>query len=343
MVLFSRKFLFGSILIAVGIFWFYASVNMVLPYYSLGNGGNLDSPAFSWMGSGLENKLIFLLTHPLEVLEKIFVKEKIIYLMLIFGALGFIPLLRPDILLISLPILGISLLSATGYHGVDNHYTAGLIAPLTIAFAESLPRARVIWSRLKFPRGLFTGLLLAGLFTVHFLNAPSPLGKLFWFQQTWPYHWSAFWPTERDAMIKQAISKHIPTDPDVVVSSQNTVNWEPLSRRKYFFPFPIGSFEAYGVIHRDDRESKDLWEFVKNRQFIAPDIQQFQADFIVLDLKRPWFVVDRGCLWAHGKCQNNEKTANEYLNLVEKTKNTHKVLFEEDGFLILSRFKEGLS
>jgi uncharacterized membrane protein len=34
LILFSRKFLFGSILIAVGIFWFYVSVNMVLPGFS---------------------------------------------------------------------------------------------------------------------------------------------------------------------------------------------------------------------------------------------------------------------------------------------------------------------
>lgn len=340
LILFSRQFLFGSILIGVGIFWFYVSVNMILPYYSMGTGGNLDSAAFSWMGNGLVDKLTFMMTHPLIVLGNILVKEKLIYLTLIFGALGFIPLLRPDILLVSLPILSISLLSASGnYHGVDNHYTAGLIAPLMIAFAESLPRARSIWSWIKFPRGLFTGLLLTGLFTVHFLNSPSPLGKLFWFQQTWPYHWTVFWPTERDAMIKRAITKYIPTDPDVVVSSQNTLNWEPLSRRKYFFPFPIGVFEPYGVIHKDNREGKDFREFVTKGKFIAPEIKKFPADFIVLDLKRPWFVVDRGCLWAHGKCQNNEKVAREYLNLVEKTRNTHRMIFEEDGFLIFSRLR----
>ena len=60
------------------------------------------------------------------------------------------------------------------------------------------------------------------------------------------------------------------------------------------------------------------------------------ADYVVLDIKRPWFLLDKGCDWLYGKCTDN-KLAKEYLEWVEKTRKIMQVVFERDGFIILQR------
>ena len=327
-----KVYFYGVCLIVFGFGYFYIATSYIIPLYSGGQVAWLKSEAFSWLGSSISEMLWYMLTHPIEIIVEIFTTPgKVIYLVALFGALGFIPLLKPAPLIVALPILAISLLSRhEGYYGLGHHYTAGLIAPMIFAFAGGLPRAKMIWQRVgvggfRLPVKWFVPVLVTGLVAAHVALAPSPIGRLFWSDKVWAYSYQAYIPTERDAMIKQAIADFVPTDPEVVVSIQNTVNWAPLVQRRHFLLFPQGITEGQQVPFF----GKGLW---------PPEVEwkPVMADYVVLDLKRPWFLVDKGCEWLYGKC-TNEEMAEKYLDWVAKSREVMHVVFEKDGFLILSR------
>ena len=251
--------------------------------------------------------------------------------MALFGALGFIPLLKPGPLIVALPILAISLLSQhEGYYGLGHHYTAGLIAPMIFAFIGGLPQAKIIWQRVGFTTKWFFPVLITFLVVTHVALAPSPIGRLFWSDKIWSYSYKAYIPTDRDLMIKQAIVDHIPSDPDVTISIQNTVNWAPLVQRRHFLLFPEGVVGKVKVpIFTKAQWSQQIeWKMV-------------EADYVVLDENRPWFLIDQSCKWLYGRC-TDESMAAKYLEQVEKSRKIMDVAFEEDGFLILKRTDSGL-
>jgi hypothetical protein len=47
----------------------------------------------------------------------------------------------------------------------------------------------------------------------------------------------------------------------------------------------------------------------------------------MLDLKKPWFINDRGCITKEEK--------KEFFNLFSKAKKYYKIMFKKDGFYIL--------
>ena len=121
------------------------------PFISITGGWDLVSQntALGWLGNSKQEIILFLITNPYSVLLEIVTnQEKVKYFLYILVALGFIPLLRPIILLPAIPILLISLLSnIPEHHAYNTHYTAGLIAPLIMAFSEGLPIARKLWDK----------------------------------------------------------------------------------------------------------------------------------------------------------------------------------------------------
>lgn len=84
----------------------------------------------------------------------------------------------------------------------------------------------------------FYVLLALWILAGHVIPSPSAISRLFWSDKVWSYSWRAYVPTEREAMMKVAMLKYIPADPDVSVTTQNTVNWYYLADRKVYAPFP---------------------------------------------------------------------------------------------------------
>jgi uncharacterized membrane protein len=250
----------------------------------------------------------------------------LIYLLVLFGALGFIPLLRPGPLLVAIPIVAISLLSRLpNYYGIGHHYTAGLLAPMIFAFIGGLPRARKISEKMRLPSKWFVPMLITGLLAVHIALAPSPIGRLFWSSKIWSYHFEAYLPTARSAMIKNAIRENIPLG-SAAIAVQNTLNWAPLAERYDYFVFPEG---VTNHVIRPTELSGTSWPLVVEWRPIL-------ADYVLLDSKRPWFLFDQGCEWVYGKC-SNQAAATEYLEWVTRVRQLMEVIFEEDGFVILHR------
>jgi uncharacterized membrane protein len=341
MLVIRKHRLAGFILILGGLSYFFIATHYLIPYFSMGERGGLDSSAFSWLGHSLTDMILFILTKPHIVLAEIISDNaKILYLFCIFGSLAFIPLLRPGILIVALPVIAIALLSRVGnYTGLYYHYTAGLIAPLIMAFAEGLPTARKIWSRLSFQKIPFIPLLFICPLAIHIPLAPSPLSYTFLVKDSWAYSYRAYIPTQRDKMIKEAIHLHVPSEPEVAVSAQNTVNWGYLADRNNYLPFPMGVLEPHRVLMGTNRSLAGLWEFIKTGKMTKAKTKRIWADYVVLDLKRPWFINDQGCSWKNGQCKNKGEFTSKFLALTQRTKELFNTVFEKDGFFVLARKK----
>jgi hypothetical protein len=322
------------------------------------------------MGQSTGQILTYVVTHPMAILlEVLSTPGKVAYLFVVFGLLAFIPLMAPSYLIPTLPLLAIAMLSRLpNYYDYNSHYTAGLIIPVLFAFIHGLPKANVMWIKVtmwglqkvlihrhqnalyqndhanaylttgggkeaKLSRVFYLSIalwILAG----HMMISPSPISRLFWSDKVWSYSWRAYIPTERNAMMKTAILQYIPADANVSVSTQNTVNWHHLALRKVYMPFPFGVDTPRSAVDYSNRDLLGLLRFASIGE-VAPVITYNRyADYVVLDLKRPWFIIDKGCDWLYGACRNDEMAA-KFLRLVNETRQRYDTLFDRDGFMIL--------
>jgi len=305
----------GIFLIVFGSIYFYIVVDTTIPYFTNGQRPIFDSAAYSWLGGAFSENLYNLFVNSIKILEDVFTTPmKVFYIIAILSALAFVPLLSPLELIPAFPLLAISLLSQhNSYYGIGNHYTAGLIAPLMVAFILGLPRYYMLSKKIITTPRYNSSFLFALIIFFHIMLSPSPLSRLFWTDKVWQYGVSAYVHTSRDTMIKDAIMKYIPIDQHVVVSVQNTVNLSHLVHRDNALVFPDG-VTGNNVINE-----------IKKK-----------ADYVVIDMERPWFLLDKGCQWVYGECKNY-KSALDYKNSVEHTMKIMDTIFEKDNFFILKR------
>jgi uncharacterized membrane protein len=377
----------GLWLIFAGMGYFYFLTKYVFSYFSLdGVGLNISIGPFGWLGSNPWEIIQTIFTTPHVIIwDIITTPSKLMYLSIIFNLLASISLLRPVFLIPTLPLLAISMLShLPNFYNASNHYTAGLIIPVMIAFVHGLPRAEKIWewilmwmskrlgtvkmvlpsnivdsssfqpSSVEKNRGLlrpvgkafstakgrqqiFYLLLFSWILAGHIWLSPSPISRLFWSDQVWSYNWRIYIPTERDEMMKVAMKKYIPADYYVSVTTQNSVNWGHLAHRQIYLPFPLNITEPHEMMDWSNRTLKGFWEFVRTG-IKPPDIMLDKyADYVVLDMKRPYFLVDKGCNWVDGKCRNNKTMEKKFLEWVDLMRSLYDTVFEKDGFTILQR------
>jgi len=254
-----KKFLLGAIITISSVLFFYTVTHKLMPAYSSGLRGALDASAFSYMGNSLQEIFFYLLTHFLDIIEDIFVNyHKFVYFISLFGPFAFCCFLSPLELIPALPILTISFVSRLpNYYSVMSHYSAGVIAPLTIAFFYSLPRLYKLLSKIRMSKRAINCLLLMCMLLFHILVSPSPISLTFWVRKcVWPYYHTAYFPSGRDIEIWRAIKNYIPHDVNIKVSYQNFVNCGHLAQRKKIFVYPQGLDKT---------------------------------DYVVIDLKRPYF------------------------------------------------------
>jgi len=363
----GRLVVLGALLAFWGGSWFYIATHWLMPYFGDGGPGALQSGAFSWLGSSLSEMVWTSVSRPDRVLAEIFsTPGKLVYLGVVFGLLAFVSLLRPAVLIVALPLFMIAMLSRLdNYYDYANHYTAGTIVPVVVAFRDGLPIARrcfaslVVWLMSKLERHylhhptfstwkkfsiwifsnerqMFSAMLFSWLIVGHWMFASSPISRLFWSDKVWSYSWHAYMPTEREVMMKRAMLKYIPVDPDVSITTQNTVNWYHLAHRKVYLPFPLGVDTPHKVMDQSNRNTLGLWHYVRTGAMPPAITYTRYADYVVLDLKRPWFIIDKGCDWLYGACRNNEIAA-KFLRLVDETRQRYCTVFERDGFMILMK------
>jgi uncharacterized membrane protein len=274
----------GLIGAAAGAFWFWFCITVLQPEFAPAGNASQAQPSFAWLGSGPLEMIGSILSHPIDIATATLSDPlKVKYLLALLGALAFVPLLAPLELIPALPILALSLLSRHPNHvSLDSHYTAGLIVPLILAFAAGWDKINAIGHG-RWRQGakiLATGIVLAG----HVALSPSPFSRLFLTDKVFSYGYSAYLPDARTQSLRAALEEHIPSDPEAVVSVQNSVFTHRLAARHYFGPFPIGvaSPGLYPIPKRTGRKGT-VW-----------------AQYVVLDFKRPWYVGEDGCGWRAG-------------------------------------------
>lgn len=363
----KRKLLVGALwLIVVGSGYFFLATHYLIPYYGFSDGqGFHGGTAFGWLGNSLTEMASTIVTQPQAVIHDIITTlGKLKYLGVVFGLLAFIPLLRPIFLIPALPMLAIAMLSQVSDHyDYNSHYMAGVIMPVMAAFVLGLPKAENIWMGLygKFARPIscpaspssalvmalpeerlaswrrfFYLVLGTWVLAGHMLLSPSPISRLFWSDKVWTYSWRAYVPAKRDAMIKMAIERYIPGDPKVSVATQNTVNWGHLAHREVYLYFPLGIAEPYKLMGERHQTWDGFLSFLRTGYKPKNISRDRYADYVVLDLKRPYFLADRGCLWLYGAC-TDKKMEKNFLSWVAYTQSIYDTIFEQDGFMILRR------
>lgn len=325
----------GFTTLVIGLVWFWLATAKLIPFFTMDQIVGIDGGAFAWIGGdGLLGKLAFLLTHPLTTLGHVLGDpRKWRYILALLGSLAFLPLLASRPLLVALPTLFLSLLATRpDYYSITNHYTAGLVAPAVMSFAMALRiTAGMAWLR-RTRLDRLAGLLAAVLVGAHVLLSPSPLSVGFWLRGG-P---AVYFPSERDTRIIRTLEARLPDSDDVPVVSQNSLNWGKASGRFFHNSFPLAVFEPHRAQDMRGATLAQLARFVATGEKPAFPVTERLAEYIVLDLKRPWFVVDKGCEWRNGACRD-PAMAERFLLDVEAARALFDTVVEDDGFLLLKR------
>jgi len=191
------------------------------------------------------------------------------------------------------------------HYWIQYQYTASVIAPVFIAliyglkFLNGREESLRSWFKKHLKINLDKNQLLkTSLCTILAISlyynvvlSPSPISVLFWKNLRENYYKTSYVITERDRVLNDAIRRFIPQNSSVV--SQNMVNNSYLAHRREYYPFP---------------------------QHIE------SADYVVLDQKRPHYIVDK---------LDEEEYEKEFNKLLK----SHQIVFSYDGIYIFKRVK----
>ena len=298
-IIVHKRYGVGSFILILSLVSFVLITQVIMPQVSGGSYGGGFAGSFSYLGENTFEIIKNLLAHPWILIKESLNVDKMGYLVFIFMPLMWIPLISPFALLSSLPALVISLLSRLpNYYGIHHQYTASVIPGLFISFVYALisvGKSHQTRRRERNPsRGNIIGPILGAVFCVslyyNIILSPSPLSLNFWKKDHHSlYYKESFISTTRDRILGKAIKEHIPSTGSV--SSQNALNSAHLAHRDKFYPFPKGVG---------------------------------QVDYVVVDLKRPHYIIDK----------INKKEFKEALGEIEKA---YQIVFSHDGIYIFQK------
>ena len=106
--------------------------------------------------------------------------------------------------------------------------------------------------------------------------------------------------------------------------------------RKIFRVFPDGAIEK-SKYYTQKLTLRQLIEFMRTGKTHRVNIVNKFADYVVLDLKRPWFNGDQACEWVSGQCKSGTGFKSSFMELVEKTMKNFEIIFKQDEFIIFQR------
>jgi len=253
-----------------------------------------------------------------------------------FGTLLFLPLLRPKFLVPALPALACILFACRDAADITGPATAGAAGALFFAFCEVLGPIRELSRQSGISARHFGTGLVGLLLLLHVLVAPSPLSRWFLTNGSFAFGMDAYAPTARDATILSAILHSVPEDDAVTVVSQNTLNWGALAERRHYASFPSGVFSPYPVRDLSHVTWKDFWKFCRTGKTDHLPVRLWLAQYVLLDLTRPWCVLDRQCPFDGQRC-TNQTVARDFNMLVIEARQAMDTIYDQGGFIILRR------
>ncbi len=325
----------GMLVCFAGVFWFWLARAKLVPFFTPEPVLAAESWEYAWIGGqGALSRFWWLVSHPLDVAGHVFADPgRGVFLLALLGSLAFLPLLSPGPLVVAFPVLALCLLSARPVRfDMPTAFTAGLVAPLVVAMAQALPVARDMVESRRARVDRWAGLLLLVLVGAHVLFAVSPLSTYFWRSGGI----AAIWPNARDTRIIRALEQHLPEDDTVSVASQNSLNWGKAAARGFIGSFPVGVFQPWPTQDSSRANWSDFRRFVLTGERPGYPVRDNHAEYVILDLKRPWYLGDRGCDWDGSAC-GDSAVGREFSQAVERTRREFDVVVEDDGFLLLKR------
>ncbi len=260
-LLFKKEYKIGifGIVTSIATFWFVSHIigpdfyrysNVLLEEWPKGESSPFPTMYRKW-GDSYIHMIWYILTHPLEVLEFITEKYRLIYMFVAFAPLAFLSLLSPSILLLTIPGFSISLLSTQPEkYMVYHHYSAMVIMPIFIAAIVGLGKIK----RKKFL------LIVMAIMTlvVSWAYAPTPNGRYFYWTKINDYGYDKYILTKRQKQKKEAIKQFIPDKYLISVSFNPQIYCARLGHRRIVRTFPDtgADFVVVEMERVEDRNKK---------------------------------------------------------------------------------------
>jgi uncharacterized membrane protein len=265
------------------------------------------------------------------------IMRKLIFVFFLLSPFLFLPIFQWKEFIPAIPPFAIQLLSTQVLHyNPESQYTAGIVSPIIIGFLFFVNRIQRSLGE-RYATAVLVMVLIMML-SANIARSPSPLSINFW-NQRWSHMWNytIYKDGAHERVIREAIKRYIPSDPEVTVSTQNNLNWGFLAHRRYYFCFPYSVIRPEMVQDFSSRNFKGLLQYILYGSAEPKRFNKVWADYVVLDMKRPWFIGDKGCVWEDDRCRDVDPVAEEFLKLVQQMKEKYETVFEKDGVVILKR------
>jgi uncharacterized membrane protein len=241
----DKKFILTPILLSL--FWIFICFYLVIPYFNQGQMRLMDF--YSHLGSNLPEIAFSPVLKPLKVLVYIFRPVNLMYLLLLFVPLTFVPFLGFEFIAVLSPFLLQHLLSSRFTdQSLTYHYTAEMLPFIFLALIYGLKKM----GRLNMLSPFFSLMLL--VFALFYAIYLGPLVQLAENHDTLK--------VERLDYERINLIRRIPKDSGVIASFDFLSR---LSHRKYLFPF-------INII-------KGLYPYSSREFFVPPSVDYALIDF----------------------------------------------------------------
>lgn len=272
----------GTAAMALGVAWFIVAVYVIIPHFNP-EGRSPYLGAYSHLGQGPIGIIKSAIIDPISVIRALLTREKLVYLRDLFLPVGFLSLLGPQVLFLSLPTLGIILLSSDPqvFTLEKFHYASPLVPVVVISavYGAACLRER-LGGRLGMPSGkwvyVISGFVLLCSVLYHGARGFTPLGGNFSLPQV----------TDHDRVASELVAM-VPQE--AIVSAQSRLN-PHLSQREKIYMFPRVEDAEYVFFD----VTADSWPIHPNDQWRLFESLVTEEGFGVLAAKDGYVLLRRG-------------------------------------------------
>jgi uncharacterized membrane protein len=278
-----RQRLLGAMAFVGGMAAFYVVTFHLLQFNAVSEGQFMMRRYYPELSAVAAEDTSAVFANMAGVTQRLGEEHKLLYLHGLFVPLALLPFLAFSELIPAIPSLAISLLSANpNVASIESQYSASVVGPAFAATVGALATLmRGPWVRAG-PVPTLGGLVVFNLF-VSFGLAPSVLSLNFW-NPLWGGRWQeAQYRPDRQTILDQA-APLVPTDPEVMLVTQNDVNSDRLAHRYNFFAFPYGIAQADYVLLDTARQPYVYWKWDPRRyQALVRDLRADPAYRLIFD------------------------------------------------------------
>jgi len=298
-------------------------LDFLIPDYFFNSLGN---SVYSGSGSNIYYRLLNIISNISNIFLDI---DKIKYILLLLSFFVFIPIISLLPLVVALPIILISLLSNNpGYYSISNHYTAGIIIPLAVSFYYGYNKLLK-----RFNISIYKIIILFSLI-LHILFSPSPISRYWWNKST-DYSYINYTLSERNNIIRNAILTYIPINKEITLTSINSLNYYVLSNRLVYLPFNLGLSKPYIQPNFSSVRFIDYLNYINDSKSNFNNLK-YISDFIIIDLNRKIYLIDKGCDLNLTNC-SDQYIHQEFMYSFNQLPKYFDLIFSYDNFYIYKR------